>query len=123
MTAGAGAMPPGMDEKVFAEPWQAEAFALAVVLEGRGLFTWSEWAAALGRAIAAAPPAAGPDDGGHYYACWLAALESLLVAKGVTSAADIMRLQTDWLAAAAATPHGEPVALAQEVRARLDRRG
>ena len=33
---------------VFAEPWQAQAFALAVKLSEQGHFTWKEWAAALG---------------------------------------------------------------------------
>ena len=33
---------------VFSEPWQAEAFALAVSLNERGIFTWSEWAQILG---------------------------------------------------------------------------
>jgi nitrile hydratase accessory protein len=32
---------------VFAEPWQARAFALAVKLSEQGHFTWKEWAAAL----------------------------------------------------------------------------
>ena len=37
-----------MDEPVFAEPWQASAFAMTVALNERGLFTWSEWAETLG---------------------------------------------------------------------------
>jgi hypothetical protein len=28
---------------VFAEPWQAQAFALAVRLSEQGYFTWKEW--------------------------------------------------------------------------------
>ena len=32
---------------VFAEPWQAQAFALAVRLSAQGHFTWKEWAGAL----------------------------------------------------------------------------
>ena len=32
-------------EPVFAEPWQAQAFALAVRLSADGHFTWKEWAA------------------------------------------------------------------------------
>ena len=34
-------------EPVFAEPWQAQAFAMTLELHGRGLFTWPEWAQAL----------------------------------------------------------------------------
>jgi hypothetical protein len=36
---------------VFRAPWEAEAFALAVSLKERGLFTWNEWAATLGDEI------------------------------------------------------------------------
>src|SRR5436190_12475375 len=32
---------------VFAEPWQAQAFALAVKLSEQGHFTWKEWAQGL----------------------------------------------------------------------------
>ena len=44
------ALPPlPRDEEgpVFAEPWQAQAFALAVKLSEQGHFTWKEWATAL----------------------------------------------------------------------------
>ena len=34
-------------EPVFREPWEAHAFAMAVRLHERGLFTWPEWAATL----------------------------------------------------------------------------
>jgi nitrile hydratase accessory protein len=34
---------------IFAEPWQAEAFALAVRLSAQGHFTWKEWASTLAR--------------------------------------------------------------------------
>src|ERR1043165_2548228 len=39
---------------VFAEPWQAQAFALAVRLSAQGYFTWKEWATALATELAAA---------------------------------------------------------------------
>jgi nitrile hydratase accessory protein len=57
---------------VFAEPWQAQAFALAVRLSAQGHFTWKEWAAA---------DRGEPDDGSRYYHHWLAALERLVTAK------------------------------------------
>ena len=44
---------------VFAEPWQAQAFAMAVQLHERGLFTWPEWAETLGRRIRLAPAQPG----------------------------------------------------------------
>jgi hypothetical protein len=40
-------LPRDEGEPVFAEPWQAQAFALAVKLSEQGHFTWKEWAAAL----------------------------------------------------------------------------
>jgi hypothetical protein len=40
-------LPQDNGEPVFAEPWQAQAFALAVKLSEQGCFTWKEWAAAL----------------------------------------------------------------------------
>lgn len=93
---------------VFAEPWQAQAFAMAVALHGRGLFTWPEWAAALSREIAAH---GGGDDGGRYYEFWLEALEHLLIEKGAASHAQIDDLAKSWARAAQATPHGRPISL------------
>src|SRR3954454_4397644 len=49
---------------VFAEPWQAQAFALALQLHAQGAFTWPEWAAALSDRLKAAGP---DDDGSRYY--------------------------------------------------------
>src|ERR1700719_1730346 len=69
---------------VFAEPWQAQAFALAVKLSEQGHFTWKEWAAALADEIQAAANRGEPDNGSRYYEHWLATLERLLNAKGLT---------------------------------------
>jgi nitrile hydratase accessory protein len=60
---------------VFAEPWRAQAFALAVKLSEQGQFTWKEWAAALADELKAAHNRGEPDDGTRYYEHWLAALE------------------------------------------------
>ncbi len=97
--------------EAFAAPWEAQAFAMAVALHRRGLFGWDEWAAALSREIARTPKLGGPDDGRGYYACWLRALERLVVEKGVASAGLLALLRERWDEAARATPHGEPVAL------------
>lgn len=91
-------------EPVFAEPWQAQAFAMTVALHERGLFTWPEWAAALSARIKA-------DEGAEYYACWLAALEDLLGAKQPGSGAELAALAAAWQRAAHATPHGQPIRL------------
>ena len=57
---------------VFHAPWEAEAFALAVSLNERGLFTWKEWAATLGDEIKKAQAAGDPDTGETYYQHWRA---------------------------------------------------
>lgn len=97
-----------MDEPVFAEPWQAEAFALTVALHERGVFSWSEWAERLSAEVHA-PGAA--QDGSDYYSRWLSALEKLLAAKGVASERDVDQLAAAWQRAAHATPHGKPILL------------
>jgi len=92
----------------FAEPWQAQAFALAVALRDAGLFTADEWAQALG-AERARPEAAA--DGSDYFADWLTALEGLVARKGVASSEDVSNLAQAWHRAAHATPHGQPIRL------------
>jgi nitrile hydratase accessory protein len=99
------------DEVAFKAPWEAQAFAMAVMLHERGLFTWSEWAAALSSEIWRAQKLGDPDTGRTYYRHWLNALEKLVVAKGVTSAGMLGVLREQWDIAARETPHGEPVAL------------
>ena len=101
-------LPPGIDEPVFAEPWQAEAFALTVALHERGLFSWNEWAQALSSEVKK-PGAAS--DGSDYYQHWLAALEKLLAEKGVAQAPELDDLAAAWERAAHATPHGKPILL------------
>jgi nitrile hydratase accessory protein len=96
---------------VFAEPWQAQAFALAVKLSAEGHFTWKEWAAGLAEELKAAADRGEPDDGSHYYEHWLAALEGLLVSKGLTDPASLLRRKSDWYEAHRSTPHGQPVEL------------
>jgi nitrile hydratase accessory protein len=96
---------------VFKEPWEAQAVAMAVTLHERGLFTWSEWAAALSAQIAAAQAAGDPDTGETYYAHWLAALEGLLAARGVATPEALARYRLAWDAAAHRTPHGTPIEL------------
>lgn len=97
---------------VFAEPWQAQAFALAVRLSEQGWFTWQEWAETLGAQFKAAAARGEPDDGSHYYEHWLAALEKLVTAKGLSDAAALLERKEEWAAAYRATPHGQPVELA-----------
>jgi nitrile hydratase accessory protein len=96
-------------EPVFAEPWQAQAFAIAVKLSEQGLFTWKEWAAALGDELNAATSRGEPDDGSHYYDHWLAALEHLVTAKRLGDSATLVARKEAWADAYRNTPHGMPV--------------
>jgi nitrile hydratase accessory protein len=104
-------LPADTEGPVFKEPWEAHAFALAVSLHQRGLFTWPEWAAALAAQIAAAQAAGEADLGDTYYRHWLAALETLVAAKGASSSAELARYCDAWDHAAGRTPHGRPIEL------------
>jgi nitrile hydratase accessory protein len=96
---------------VFAEPWEAQAFALAVTLSEQGHFTWKEWAEALAGEIRAAANRGEPDDGSRYYHHWLAALERLVAAHGLAETAALIARKEAWADAYRRTPHGQPVEL------------
>ena len=114
MTPELPGLPRGGDgSPVFREPWQAQAFAMAVRLHEAGHFTWTEWAAALAEQIRLAQAAGDPDLGDTYYQHWLAALEQLVAAKGLVGADELATRKDAWAAAARATPHGQPIELAK----------
>jgi nitrile hydratase accessory protein len=98
-------------EPVFAEPWEAHAFALAVKLSEAGFFGWSEWSAALAEELGAASRRGDPDDGSHYYKHWLAALERLVAEKRLTEKSALLARKGEWTEAYRRTPHGSPVML------------
>ncbi len=98
-------------EPLFHEPWEAQVFALAHSLKERGVFSASEWAAALGAEIKKAQAAGDPDTGATYYRHWLAALEGLVAAKGLADAQKIAHTREAWRRACARTPHGAPIVL------------
>jgi nitrile hydratase accessory protein len=102
------------DGPVFREPWEAQAFAMALSLHKRGLFTWSEWAAALAGEIKRAQADGDPDTGETYYRHWLATLERLVAEKGVASSKTLNRYRDAWDHAADRTPHGSPIELRPE---------
>ena len=102
---------------VFRAPWEAQAFAMTVALHERGVFSWSEWAAALAAAIRQAQAAGDADTGATYYRHWLDALEALVIARGLASAERLHALEHAWAAAARRTPHGQPVLLNEAERA------
>jgi nitrile hydratase accessory protein len=99
---------------VFREPWEAQAFAMAVALHERGLFAWSEWTVVLGDEIKRAQAKGDPDTGDTYYRHWLAALERIVAEKGVTDVAALARYRDAWEHAAERTPHGAPITLQPE---------
>src|SRR5215210_3985956 len=94
---------------VFAEPWQAQAFAMTLKLYEAGVFTWPEWAEYLAGAIQDAQAAGDPDRGDTYYLHWLAALERLVADKGVISYGELAHRKQEWAEAARTTPHGQPI--------------
>jgi nitrile hydratase accessory protein len=96
---------------VFAEPWEAQAFALAVNLSEQGHFTWKEWAGALADELKAAADRGEPDDGSRYYHHWQAALERLVAEKGLADPASLRARKEAWADAYRHTPHGKPVEL------------
>ena len=107
-------IPRDADGPVFREPWEAQAFSMAVALHQRGLFTWPEWAAALAHEIKRAQAAGDPDTGETYYRHWLAALERLVADKGVASRDTLARYRDAWDRAAGRTPHGTPIELSPD---------
>ena len=104
-------LPLDADGPVFREPWEAQAFAIVVALNQRGLFGWDEWAAMLGEEIRAAQQAGDPDTGATYYRHWLMALERMVARKGIADGAALKRYHDAWQRAADRTPHGAPIAL------------
>lgn len=99
---------PGVE---FAEPWQARAFAIAVVASQRGCFSWSEWTHALGRELQRASDTDPEAAAANYFDCWLSALQSLLLSKGAVGQAELHERKHEWEDAYRRTPHGVPVSL------------
>lgn len=99
-------LPPRGDEQVFAQPWQAQVFAMTVALHERGVLTWPGWAQLLGRHVAR-----GAADGSDYYNRWADALQEVLAERQIASAEEIDRAAQAWHEAAARTPHGRPIEL------------
>jgi nitrile hydratase accessory protein len=114
VAAALPSLPRDDDGPVFREPWEAQAFAMTLALYRHGLFTWNEWAASLAEEIKRAQAAGDPDTGETYYRHWLAALEHIVAAKGITDMASLARYRDAWDHAADRTPHGQPIVLRPE---------
>ena len=103
---------PGDESRpAFAEPWEAQVFALAVALQGREILTGAEWARMLGAKILAAQARGDPDSGDTYYQHWLAALEEVAASRCGGSSEELRRYERAWARAAARCPHGQPIEL------------
>jgi nitrile hydratase accessory protein len=113
-TEAVPSIPRDAEGPVFREPWEAQAFSMALALHQRGLFTWPEWAATLADEIKRAQAAGDPDTGETYYRHWLATLERLVAEKGVASRTTLTRYRDAWDRAADRTPHGKPIELTPE---------
>jgi nitrile hydratase accessory protein len=94
---------------VFAEAWQARAFALAMLLCERGCFSAGEWTAELAASLRGAPSAPGGES--RYYRDWVRALETLAVRKRLAAPGALAARRRAWAQAYRRTPHGHPVEL------------
>ena len=103
----------GKDEQqpVFAELWEAHAFAIAVKLSEKGLLKCSEWSDALAEEIKEAKDQGKPDFGNTYYQFWLSALETILLEKNILKKSDLKSMMEQWRHAFLSTPHGNHVKL------------
>jgi nitrile hydratase accessory protein len=104
------AIPRDADGPLFRARWEALAFVLTMMLEQRGVFTWTEWALAFGTEIRRVT-AGGNGAASAYYEAWLSALERITVEKGIADQATLTRYQHAWDQAAARTPHGSAIEL------------
>lgn len=98
-------IPRDEDGPVFAEPWQAQAFAMVCALHEAGIFSWQEWAETLGAVIKEMPPQS------PYYECWLGALERIAVGKALVDEPSLQTRYDAWDKAARSTPHGHQIVL------------
>lgn len=94
---------------VFAEPWQAQAFAMAVELIQQKIFSWPEWADAIAYEIGHAVDNGFEEDGSDYYHLWVRALEKLVTGQGLVSKDELATVTAAWHQAYLHTPHGQPV--------------
>ena len=85
------AIPRRNGEPVFNEPWESRIFAIAIALCERGLYDWDEFRE---RLIAEVATADQRGEASTYYERFLAALERLMLDKGICLANEIDRCLT-----------------------------
>jgi nitrile hydratase accessory protein len=105
---------PDAPAATFEAPWQAQAFAITVALQERGLFTWTQWTSALASEIERARTTRLPDDDSTYYEQWLAAIEHLVVDLDVVTTEELRNRREAWVRATHSTPHGQPILLSND---------
>ena len=103
--------PAPAEPPVFAEPWQVQAFALAVCLQDAGLIGREQWSAAFSANIARVEAAGEAIDAERYHQLWLETLEALSLDGALAGADELARRRDAWAAAYLRTPHGRPVEL------------
>jgi nitrile hydratase accessory protein len=115
------AIPRDQEGPIFKEPWEAQAFALAVRLSELGYFSWSEWVEIFSQEICSAREKGDPDLGDTYYHHWLMALERICSEKGLVGRMDINRRKEEWRRAYLNTPHGQPIELSAAFRNKVSK--
>jgi nitrile hydratase accessory protein len=95
--------------RVFAEPWEARAFAMVRALQDAGLVTPTEWTAALAEEVRRAQDSPAAADASYHH--WLSALESVVAAKNLATTDTLSASRAAWARAAHRTPHGDPIEL------------
>ena len=92
LDVGGSAAPPRRNgELVFEEPWEGRAFGIAMVLSDQGSVPWESFRQQLIAAVAKADCIPDTRNRPGYYENWLAALEVLLIERGIVSAKEIER--------------------------------
>ncbi|MEX3010619.1 nitrile hydratase accessory protein [Hoeflea sp. TYP-13] len=95
-------LPRSNGELVFEEPWESRAFGMAAALADLGIFDWSDFQQSLITSIAKCEPGQDGLPSYRYYERWFAALEALVVERGLISTAELDTLVTDFCK----RPHG-----------------
>ncbi len=98
------ALPRQSGALVFQDPWEGIAFGMAVAVCEQGRYAWSEFQERLIAQIADADQQE-PDVRPTYYECWLTALETLLLDKGILSKQKL-NTRASWLARMASASGG-----------------
>ncbi|AFO88177.1 nitrile hydratase accessory protein [Phaeobacter inhibens] len=100
-------------EPAFDQPWHAQVFALTVHLNENGAFSWGDWVSRFSATLRRHGLAKDLNGGEDYFAAWLETLEQYLAEAGTVAAEEAEDMRRKWEVAYLATPHGQPVRLAE----------